>query len=288
MRAVWLADILTDAGLTVRPYPGWETRGKNDLDPMGVMLHHTVTKPTTADVTVDKMLAVTGSSTTPAPLANYSTNRDGTISIIAAGTANHGGSGRWDGVSGNRYFFGDEMKNLGTSSEPWPAVQLESARRAAAAILNHIGAPAQMLCGHKEYATPAGRKVDPHSLNMNMERDRVAALMRPPEENLMLPIGPSSPAEDIRSVQGLLNTAFNAGLTENGTWDAATKNAAALHLGSATGDAAAKAGNYVNARMYRALLIGLVRAVGGGVVDQVARDAAALANSRLSKVKSVL
>jgi hypothetical protein len=284
MRAVWLADILTDAGLTVRPYPGWETRGGNTFAPRGLIWHHTVTKPSTTDSTVDKMLAVWGSSTVPPPLANYSTNRDGTVSIIAAGIANHGGAGSWNGLSGNRYWFGDEMKNLGTSAEPWPAVQLEAARRAAAAVLAHIEADQSWMCGHKEYAP--GRKVDPHTLNMTDERARVKRLLL--KENLMLPIGPGSPAEDIRSVQGLLNTAFNAGLTENGTWDAATKNAAAVHLGSATGDTAAKAGNYVNARMYRALLIGLVRAVGGGVVDQVARDAAALANSRLSKVKSVL
>jgi hypothetical protein len=176
-RATWLVDVLEDAGLTVHPYPGWEKRGKTDLDPVGVMWHHTVTKPSSPDIAVDKVLALTGSSTVPAPLANISTNRDGSVSVIAAGTANHGGAGRWDGVSGNRYFLGDEMKNLGSKVEPWPQVQLDAARHAAAAILTYIGAPAQMLCGHKEYATPAGRKVDPHSLDMDTERLTVAAIM---------------------------------------------------------------------------------------------------------------
>lgn len=178
MRALWLADILTDAGLTIRPYPGWELRGLSDFDPRGVIWHHTVTPPTTADRVVDRILATRGSSTTPPPLANYSTNRDGSISIIASGTANHGGVGVWNGVSGNRHWFGDEAKNLGTAQrEPWPQVQVESMRRATAAILTHLGRDYRWMCGHKEYATPAGRKVDPHSLNMTVERARVAELM---------------------------------------------------------------------------------------------------------------
>jgi hypothetical protein len=177
-RALWLADVLTDAGLVVRPYPGWETRGKTDLDPRGVMLHHTVTKPTTADVVVDKILAVTGSSSTPAPLANYSTSRDGSVSIIAAGTANHGGDGNWNGLSGNKWWLGDEMKNLGTaSSEPWGPKQLDAAYRAAAACLKHIGQDESWLMGHKEYATPPGRKTDPHTLNMNTVRATVKTIM---------------------------------------------------------------------------------------------------------------
>lgn len=176
MRAVWLADVLTDAGLKVVPYPGWETRGGDSFDPKGIILHHTVTSPNSVDRVVDRMLAETGSSKVPAPLANYSTNRDGTISLIAAGTANHGGAGAWGGLSGNRYFFGDEMKNAGSSVEPWPAVQLESARRAAAAICNHLGVDSSMVCGHKEYATPKGRKTDPHSLNMDEQRALIAGL----------------------------------------------------------------------------------------------------------------
>lgn len=177
MRAVWLVDVLTDAGITVHPYDGWETRGGTTFAPVGIIWHHTVTKASTADEVIDKFLATTGSSTTPAPLCNYSTNRDGSISVIAAGTANHGGKGGWNGQSGNRLFFGDEMKNLGTPREPWPERQLETARLAAAAILDHIRRDAGQLCSHEEYALPPGRKTDPHSLNMDTERARVAALM---------------------------------------------------------------------------------------------------------------
>lgn len=187
MRATWLADVLTDAGLIVRPYPNWETRGLDTFDPKGLILHHTVTKPTTADPVVDRLLAETGSSTVAAPLCNYSTNRDGTVSIIAAGTANHGGQGVWRGVSGNRFFLGDEMKNLGTAAaEPWPDRQLESARIAAAAVLAHLGQGAEWMCGHKEYATPPGRKTDPHTLNMDAQRALIGALLLPQEDPMAL------------------------------------------------------------------------------------------------------
>lgn len=182
-RATWLADVLRDAGLVVKPYSGWETRGANDFTPLGVMWHHTVTSPSTPDSSVDRTLATGGNANTPPPLCNYSTNRDGTVSIIAAGTANHAGAGAWNGITavsgvngddGNERFFGDEMKNNGTT-EAWPRAQLESARIAAAAILNHLGADASWLCSHKEWAP--GRKVDPHSLNMSTERGLVDAIM---------------------------------------------------------------------------------------------------------------
>lgn len=178
MRALWLADVLEDAGLTVHAYTGWETRGRDDFTPKGVVWHHTVTRPTTSDEVVDRMLAVNGSSTVPAPLGNISTNRDGSISVIAAGTANHAGIGTWKGLSHSRYFVGDEMKNYGTQAwEPWVPRQLESARIAAAAILTHLESDAGYLVAHREYATPPGRKTDPHSLDMADERERVALLM---------------------------------------------------------------------------------------------------------------
>lgn len=145
------------------------------------MLHHTVTRPTASDAAVDRVLAVVGSSKVSPPLGNISTNRDGSVSIIAAGTANHGGVGKWNGVSGNRYWVGDEMKNLGTSAEPWPAIQVESALRAAAAILAHIGTDESWLVGHKEYATPLGRKSDPHTLDMDTQRTIVGALLKDPD-----------------------------------------------------------------------------------------------------------
>lgn len=194
-KALWLPDVLRDAGLTVHARDGWATRGRDDFAPVGVMWHHTVTSPSWPDLDIDMWMASTGTWAAPPPLCNISTNRDGSVSIIAAGTANHGGAGSWRGVSGNRHFVGDEMKNLGTAAEPWPERQLESARIAAAAILRHLDADASMLTAHKEYATPPGRKSDPHTLNMDAERTRVAALI----EEVGMPLSDQDKAE-IRAI----------------------------------------------------------------------------------------
>jgi hypothetical protein len=185
MRALWLADVIRDAGLTIRPFDGWETRGGDDFDPLGVILHHTVTRDSMA--AEDWLLAKRGNSTTPPPLANYSTNRDGTVSIIAAGTANHGGKGSWNDVYGNRFWFGDEMKNLGSGNpdsdyyEPWPQIQLESAYRAAAAVLTHLGATVDWLVTHERYADNPpgwpGRKNDPHSHDLELVQAIVQAII---------------------------------------------------------------------------------------------------------------
>lgn len=264
MRALWLADVLRDAGLTIRPYPGWEVRGADSFDPRGVILHHTVTPPSSPDSAIDKFLASGGNITTPPPLCNYSTNRDGSVSLIASGTANHGGTGNWKGVAGNRFFFGDEMKNYGTPSrEPWVPRQLDSARIAAAAVLTEIGRDASWVCGHKEYALPPGRKTDPHSLNMSTERALIAAIMTP-EENNMLPLDPNSAVEDIRSLQNRLNLVYSSGLALDGVWGESTIAAVKTNLGSLTGDPTAAAGKRVVARQWDQLLLDLITKHGGG------------------------
>lgn len=179
MKALWLADAFRDAGLVIHPYADWENRGRTtqgEFDPQAVMWHHTVTKPTSPDADIDAFLA-RGRSDLPGPLCNWSTNRDGSVSIIAAGVANHAGSGYFRGLTHNREFFGDEMKNLGTSVEPWPERQLESARLAAAVALNEIGKDHTWLTFHKNYALPAGRKVDPHTLRISDEQTNVQAIL---------------------------------------------------------------------------------------------------------------
>lgn len=208
--AIWLADVLSDAGLTIHPYPGWETRGRpGGIDPKGYVLHHTVTSPTTADAIIDRRLAVTGRPDLPPPLCNISTNRDGSVSIIAAGRANHAGVGIWRGVSGNKHFIGDEMKNLANGGqnpktfEPWSQVQLESARIAAGAILAYLGfTDAAMLCGHKEYATPLGRKRDPHTLDMNAERLLITAKMNGVDMAWAKPGDKVETLNDVKAVHG--------------------------------------------------------------------------------------
>ena len=178
----WLPEVLEAAGLKVAEQPGWRTRGRAEMGTVrGVMCHHTGTRgggvmPTLRTITEGRA-AGPGVEALPGPLAQLGLGRDGTWFVVAAGRANHAGAGRWQGVdTGNSSFIGIEAENAGTGDEPWPDVQMDAYRRGVAALLSHIGASSIMCCGHKEYALPKGRKVDP-SFDMDVFRSGVAAVM---------------------------------------------------------------------------------------------------------------
>ena len=176
----WLATVLKNAGLKVAEQPGWMNRGTRDMGTVkGVMCHHTVGKPTGNMPSLSTL--INGRSDLSGPLSQLGLGRDGTFYIIAAGSANHAGTGEWKGITGNIHFIGIEAENtgIGKSSDPkfdpWPAVQLDAYRRGVAAILKHIGQSADFCCGHKEYAPK--RKSDPHTIDMDDFRKDVAAIM---------------------------------------------------------------------------------------------------------------
>jgi hypothetical protein len=173
----WLRDVLKDAGLKVSPVNGWEDRGLGDVgDIVGVICHHTGVKnpkrenmPTLTSLRKGRK-AEPGLSALPGPLAQLGLGRDGTFFLIAAGRAAHAGPGQFKGASGNRRFIGIEAENEGTTSDQWPAIQLEAYQRGVAAILKHLNKDSTFCCGHKEYAP--GRKDDP-SFDMQQFRASV-------------------------------------------------------------------------------------------------------------------
>ena len=171
----WLADVLKAAGLKVAQQPGWQTRGKPMGTVRGVMCHHTA-GPKTGNMP-SLGIVTNGRPGLSGPLAQLGLGRDGTFYVIAAGRANHAGPGIWKGIAtGNSSFIGIEAENQGIAADPWPAVQMDAYKRGVAAILARLGADESMCCGHKEYATPKGRKVDP-SFDMDAFRKDVAAIM---------------------------------------------------------------------------------------------------------------
>jgi N-acetyl-anhydromuramyl-L-alanine amidase AmpD len=176
----WLPRVLLDAGLKVAEQPGWQNRGRGDVGAIkGVICHHTAgplggNMPSLGIIT-------DGRRDLPGPLAQLCLGRDGTMYVVAAGRCNHAGTGNWQGFTrGNMNFIGIEAENSGVThgpkADPWPAVQMDAYRRGAAAILRKIRANAIMVCGHKEYALPQGRKIDP-SFDMDDFRLQVAAIM---------------------------------------------------------------------------------------------------------------
>jgi hypothetical protein len=173
----WLPAVLHGAGLKVAEVPGWESRGRAEMGSVaGVICHHTA-GPRAGNMPSLNTL-VNGRPDLPGPLSQLGIGRDGTCYVIAAGRCNHAGGGSWQGITdGNTRFIGIEAENTGLPDDsPWPEVQLDAYRRAVAAILAHVGQPALMCAGHKEYALPAGRKSDP-PFDMDTFRRAVAGFM---------------------------------------------------------------------------------------------------------------
>ena len=156
-RALWLPQVLRDAGLVVVETPGWDTRGSSDFSPRWQVFHHTASH---AGSNAPSLGIVTGGRPDLAgPLCNVLVGRDGTMYVVASGRANHAGAGRYpDGSTGNSLSVGWECENNGIG-EPWPDRQLDAIARGQAAVARHLGQPATSVIYHRTYAP--GRKIDP-------------------------------------------------------------------------------------------------------------------------------
>jgi len=197
MRLLWLPDVLSDAGLDVVETPGWQARGKDGMRPLVVVGHHTGSQPRRfaplGDSGASDMrgmdILINGRPPSdpkplPGPLCHLGLVRGGAYFIVAAGKANHAGAGQWDGANESVEAIGIEAFNWGASipfptRELWSPVQLDAYDRGVAALLAHIGQDASHFCGHREWATPPGRKPDPSGIDLDAMRARVAAIMEP-------------------------------------------------------------------------------------------------------------
>lgn len=190
-----LAQVLRDAGLPVREYPGWKTRGRpsasGGFGPVGVLCHHTATTKKWLLSTTIRLL-LNGRSDLPGPLAQVGLDRKGVWHVLAAGRANHAGTAKASGSvaagDGNYLYVGVEAFNDGRG-EPWPEVQYNSYVRGVAAISKHVTKnSARTVRGHKE--TSVTGKIDP-TFNMDTFRSRVSKEMAV-KPNLPVPL----PARD--------------------------------------------------------------------------------------------
>jgi hypothetical protein len=174
MRALWLVDALTDAGLQVVPHIGWQTRGWEPWAPQYGIVHATAAPATQADE--DQVRIVRdGHSTLAGPIANCCVDRTGRWHVLASGRCNTALTG-WAGPAqglGNTNLLGVEANN-DNRAEPWPAVQYEAYARGWAAICTRLGWPARKLVGHKEHQP--GDKSDP-TFAMDAFRHRVTQLL---------------------------------------------------------------------------------------------------------------
>lgn len=174
-RSLWLADVVADAfrgvrGVQVDEVPGWEQRGRPVADHQGVIDHHT------GPGSYTNLLHYMAYSSSIAPLCNIATSRPVNgivrVTIVASGKANHAGAGHlpWTGRNnGNSRAIGIEHQNDG--SQPWPAQQLDVAKRLDKALLERLGVGTDRLADHKTYAP--GRKPDRHTIDIHSWRREV-------------------------------------------------------------------------------------------------------------------
>lgn len=182
MYQTWIPDFLRKYGVPVVLEAGWQTRGSESFSPKGLVIHHDAFHSSVPASQIISMM-VNGRPDLPGPLCQVwiDDDRDDTgakgdpvAHVIAAGRANHAGSGSWKGLEGNSSVLGIEARNAGTG-EAWSAAMLDCYAKVCAALLDGIHADTEMMCGHKEWTT---RKIDPNGIDMPSWRQRVQGIRR--------------------------------------------------------------------------------------------------------------
>ena len=176
-----LADACRKSGLPIVEVDGWRTRAATDdsgnrelVAVQTIVAHHTATPLTVAgDYPTLKTVRDGRSDLPPGPLAQLGLGRSGTVYVIAAGLCWHAGS-TFETSQDNWHAIGIEAEHDGVS--PWPDALVDAYARLCAALCQHYGLPAARVLGHKEIASPAGRKTDPN-FDMTAFRARVIAHM---------------------------------------------------------------------------------------------------------------
>lgn len=172
MRALWLADVLRQAGLRVYEVAGWKTRGADSWGPVrGITCHHTAGSRNSS-IEGELRVLVHGRPGLSGPIAQLLLARNGAWYVVASGTSNHNKVG-WDGPNegyGNDALLGIEAQHSG-GDEPWTGVQYESYVRGVAALVRHkapnYNVVVSRVAGHKEHQP--GAKSDP-TFNMGSFR----------------------------------------------------------------------------------------------------------------------
>lgn len=163
-------------GVTVVEVNGWRTHNRDDetgkpFGPVyGVMMHHTAGGSSGAVEFCRK-----GTSSLPGPLCHGVITKDGKVHLVGWGRANHAGGGDPDvlaavkagrhplpktdkhegesgAVDGNDAFIGFECVNKGDGKDPWPEVQLDAMKRAAAAVCSLYGWSARAAIRHMDWS----------------------------------------------------------------------------------------------------------------------------------------
>lgn len=171
MRLTSLAAVARRTGFPVVEEHGWRGRGVNFPGPVrSILCHHDAANQAPWQFNT---VVRDGRSDLPGPLSQFTIRRDGTIHVVADGRANHAGVTINDSVWGGNYSIGIEAANNGVG-EPWPRYQLDAYEALVAELCREFGLGVDRVRGHKEVASPLGRKIDPAGIDMNGFRAAVA------------------------------------------------------------------------------------------------------------------
>ena len=166
-----LADACRKSGLKVVEVDGWRTRGHGNLYGLQtIAVHHTATAKTAPGDYPSLGVVRDGRPGLPGPLSQLGLGRSGTVYVIAAGVAYHAGA-TFEQRQDNWHALGIEAEHNGL--DPWPPALVDAYARLCAALCEHYGLGPDRVLGHKEIATPRGRKTDPN-FDMDAFRARVA------------------------------------------------------------------------------------------------------------------
>ncbi len=166
---------LAKFGLVVETVPGWEKRGNASFNPKGSVNHHTAGPANGARPSLN--IVTNGRSDLKGPLCNVLLDRNGVAVVVAAGRANHAGTGGYKGLTGNSSVFGTEAESTGVGPNPWTQAQLEAYPKVVAAYHYLMGQKtADTNCNHKTWAPY--RKVDCAVLPDQWFKDKANELLK--------------------------------------------------------------------------------------------------------------
>jgi hypothetical protein len=158
---------------------GWQSRGSSSFDPRGSVDHHTA-GPATGDApSLDTIIH--GRPDLAGPLANVLIARSNLCYVVAAGRANHAGSGGWGSLTAERIRLRDrarERRDRGRTV----ARRSDRHRRPSSRRLIRDRAGAGTVCRHAEWAP--SRKIDTHDVSGDDLRRRVDDYLTQPHPNL--------------------------------------------------------------------------------------------------------
>jgi hypothetical protein len=153
-----LVPALRKAGLRVVEVAGWRDRGHGPFSSIKTIACHHTAGPRTGNM--PSLGVIThGRAGLRGPLCNLGLARDGTVYVIAAGIGYHAGVVSSSEYS-NSHAIGIEAEATGVTS--WPEDQMNAYGRLCAVLCDLYKIPTARVLGHKEIASPRGRKIDPN------------------------------------------------------------------------------------------------------------------------------